>query len=87
MRVAGPVLPAQPLRGERLGRASSLVFLFTCWVLFSAGPVNPKSLLPPPPLPAAPSKRTAPVGCTPPKPGKRPLLGEKPGLLALPAGE
>lgn len=36
------------------------------------------------PHPAAPSKRTAPLGCTPPKPGKRPLLGEKPGLLAPP---
>ncbi|KAI5935163.1 Nuclear receptor coactivator 5 [Manis javanica] len=47
--------------------------------------VNPKGLFPPPLL-AAPSKRPAPLGCPPPKPAKRPLLGEKPGLLAPPPG-
>ncbi|XP_072824919.1 nuclear receptor coactivator 5-like isoform X2 [Vicugna pacos] len=48
------------------------------------GLVNPKGLFPPPPLLAVPSKRPAPLGCLPPKPPKRPLLGEKPGLLVPP---
>ncbi|XP_054553017.1 nuclear receptor coactivator 5-like isoform X3 [Talpa occidentalis] len=47
-------------------------------------PVNTKGLFPPPLLLAAPSKRPALLGSLPHKPAKRPLLGEKPGLLAPP---
>ncbi|XP_008576339.1 PREDICTED: nuclear receptor coactivator 5-like [Galeopterus variegatus] len=47
------------------------------------GLVNP-SLFPPPLPLAGPSKMPAPLGCPFPKPTKRPLLGEKPGLLGPP---
>uniref|UniRef100_M3XVF0 Uncharacterized protein n=1 Tax=Mustela putorius furo TaxID=9669 RepID=M3XVF0_MUSPF len=45
---------------------------------------NPKGLFALPLLPAAPSKRPAPLGCPRPKRAKPPLLGEKPGLLVPP---
>nr|XP_035962228.1 nuclear receptor coactivator 5-like isoform X3 [Halichoerus grypus]XP_035962229.1 nuclear receptor coactivator 5-like isoform X3 [Halichoerus grypus] len=70
-----PPLPAKPpLLGDRPGGA----------LLPPPGLGNPKGLFAPPLLPAAPSKRSAPLGCPHPKRAKRPLLGEKPGLLAPP---
>lgn len=71
---------------EQLEPGSSLIFLFVFWFLFSAGSGNPKVLFAPPLLPAAPSKRP-PLGCPQPRRAKRPLLGEKPGLLAPLPGE
>lgn len=38
----------------------------------------------PPPLLAAPAKRPGLLGYSPHQPAKRPLLGEKPGLLPTP---
>ncbi|XP_072684548.1 uncharacterized protein [Canis lupus baileyi] len=68
-------LPAKsPLLGDRPGGA----------LLPPPGLVNPKGLFAPPLLPAAISKRPAPMGCPQPKCVKRPLLGEKPGLLVPP---
>ncbi|XP_055993095.1 nuclear receptor coactivator 5-like [Sorex fumeus] len=60
--------------GERPGGGSAA----------STGLANPKGPFPPPLLLVAPCKRPAPLGGLPPKPAKRPMLGEKPGLLAPP---
>lgn len=72
---------------EQLEPGSPCIFLFIFWCLCSAGLVNPEGLFVPPLLPAAPSRRPVPLRCPHPKCAKRPLLGEKPGLLAPPPGE
>ncbi|XP_059009334.1 uncharacterized protein LOC131818712 [Mustela lutreola] len=70
-----PPLPAKsPLLGDRPGGG----------LLPPPGLGNPKGLFALPLLPAAPSKRPAPLGCPRPKRAKPPLLGEKPGLLVPP---
>ncbi|XP_039098124.1 nuclear receptor coactivator 5-like isoform X3 [Hyaena hyaena] len=69
-----PLSVKSPLLGDRPGGA----------LLPLPGLVSPKALFGPPLLPAARSGRPGPQGRPHPKRAKRPLLGEKPGLLAPP---